>query len=168
MSGIPEGEAPKRGRHEPTYTTWHAMRLRCFNPAHEKFRYYGGRGITVCARWARFVNFIADMGERPEGHRIDRIDADANYSCGRADCSDCGPGGVRPNCRWLPAGESASRRRGSGWYSSTARKSRWRRWPGRSGCCPTRRGRGPRRVGPSGESSVHRRTEAPCRPSQAK
>src|SRR5229473_3869769 len=57
----------------PTYYIWAAMIQRCTNPKNRDWRLYGARGITVCARWRKFENFLADMGERPEGLSIDRI-----------------------------------------------------------------------------------------------
>jgi hypothetical protein len=77
------------GRYSPEYTTWLAMKKRCYYPKHEKWRIYGGRGITVCDRWRySFANFLADMGHKPSPeHTIDRYpDADGNYEPG--------------NCRW--------------------------------------------------------------------
>lgn len=66
----------------PTYVSWCAMRQRCNNPNSPVYGYYGGRGIRVCPRWDDFAHFLADLGERPEGTTLDRIDSDGHYEPG--------------------------------------------------------------------------------------
>ena len=82
----------------PTYRTWHSMINRCTNKNSSIYSRYGAQGISVCERWMRFENFLADMGERPDGHSIDRYpDNEGNY----------GPG----NCRWAtPKQQTANRK----------------------------------------------------------
>lgn len=82
--------------YHPLYGTWSAMLKRCFNSNHSHFHRYGGRGITVCERWMNFENFAKDMGSRPEGMTLDRINNDSNYS--------------PDNCRWASQLEQVKNR----------------------------------------------------------
>lgn len=76
----------RRGEWSPEYYSWASMIQRCTNPARNVYALYGGRGITVCERWRSFDNFLADMGPRPAGTSIGRIDPHGHY--------------VPENCEW--------------------------------------------------------------------
>lgn len=70
----------------PLYHVWRSMRDRCTNPHFKQWKDYGGRGIRVCKRWDSYALFVADMGPRPNGYLLDRINNDKGYS--------------PSNCRW--------------------------------------------------------------------
>jgi hypothetical protein len=89
-----------------TYYSWASMLSRCRNPKNIEFHNYGGRGIKVCNRWKRFENFLADMGERPKGMTLDRINGDRNYE--------------PLNCRWATLREQGN----------NSRRNHWLEWNG--------------------------------------
>ena len=79
----PEGAAKKRAwklARGPLYAVWVEMRRRCTAPDHPAFENYGRRGIYVCFRWGSYPTFVADMGPRPPGATIERIDNDGPYA----------------------------------------------------------------------------------------
>jgi len=83
----------------PEYRAWASMVQRCTNPNNARYDRYGGRGISICVRWNKFENFLADMGPRPtKGHSVDRKDNEGNYEPG--------------NCRWATRSEQQNNKGG--------------------------------------------------------
>ena len=97
------GHCPKSGSSRE-YRSWRAMKGRCLNPNDPAYKRYGGRGISIDPLWLSFETFLADMGARPEGTTLDRIDNDKGYS--------------PDNCRW----------------ATNAQQNRNRRMPWTKGC----------------------------------
>jgi len=81
--------------HKREYNSWDSMKQRCFNKNNDRYSNYGGRGITICSDWRdSFEKFFDDMGVRPEGTTLDRIDNEGNYEVS--------------NCKWSTSAEQAS------------------------------------------------------------
>lgn len=101
--------------HTDTYHIWSSMKSRCHTPSHGLYKKYGARGITVCQRWLDgFENFLADMGPRPSGMSIDRIDGRLGY--------------FPENCRWATAVEQNNNRRSVPLYSFNGMEKTVTQW----------------------------------------
>ena len=86
--------ATHRLSHKPTHTAWRSMKSRCLNPKNASYYRYGGRGISICEDWLLdFRNFLNDMGVKPDGMQLDRINNDGNYN--------------KENCRWVAPVQNA-------------------------------------------------------------
>ena len=103
-----------------TFKTWTSMRKRCQWPDHKSYAYYGGRGITVCGRWEKFENFLADMGPRPDGHCLGRKNNDGNYH--------------KRNCQWETPKQQANNRRSSLIISAFGKRQTLQQWCDELGC----------------------------------
>jgi hypothetical protein len=104
---------------------WRAMHHRCYNEKQKAFHHYGGRGIFVDSRWhgkEGFEAFVRDMGERPVGSSIDRIDNNGPYSPN--------------NCRWATFMQQASNKRNNRWITAQGKTLHLAEWARELGCNP--------------------------------
>jgi hypothetical protein len=98
MSGIARDyNTTHGGSYTPLYNVWRGILKRCYIPTNKDYKRYGARGIRVCRRWMDFANFRDDMGDRPNGMLIDRINNEGNYE--------------PRNCRWATPKISSNNRR---------------------------------------------------------
>lgn len=107
----------------PTYFTWAQMKKRCKNPKNVAFKNYGGRGIKVCDEWSVFENFLNDMGIRPDGTELDRIDVNGNYE--------------PSNCRWVTRRENSNNRRNNKRIEFNGENLTYSDWSRKTGLCKT-------------------------------
>ncbi len=90
-------DAKGRVQVSPTYESWRKMKSRCYNPKCSSYKRYGGVGIKVSEAWKVFANFLYDMGPRPKGTTLDRVDSSKGYN--------------KNNCRWADAVTQSRNRR---------------------------------------------------------
>jgi len=98
----------------PTYSSWQAMHQRCYNKNHLSYSDYGGRGIKVCEEWHIFETFFKDMGLRPEGKTLDRLDVNDNY--------------YNDNCVWSTIEEQANNKTSTTFVYYNDKYMSTRRW----------------------------------------
>lgn len=101
-------------RRTPTYKSWSCMRARCNNPKNADYKNYGARGITCHQSWDSFESFFSDMGEKPDGTTLERMNNDGNYEPG--------------NCRWATKREQALNRRTSRFVTAHGRTMTLKEW----------------------------------------
>ena len=103
-----------RKKMSPEYYSWASMRTRCQNKNCEAYPSYGGRGISVHATWNDFPTFLRDMGSRPNGASLERIDNDGNYEPG--------------NCRWASRADQSNNRRSNSFYEHDGKRMTLSQW----------------------------------------
>lgn len=134
MAGIPCKKGCRCGRHSnrykgtthkmsgtPTYKAWADIINRCFNVKYKRYFDYGGRGISVSDEWRKFDNFYIDMGERPNGLSIDRVNNDLGYS--------------KENCVWSDKKQQQRNRRNTVRFFAFGEMKTIGEWAEDSRCC---------------------------------
>ena len=105
----------QNGKDSPEYSTWTDMKQRCLNPQSISYARYGGRGITIASEWKNdFPQFLRDMGRRPPGTTLERIDNNGHYS--------------PSNCRWATPAEQARNTRRNIWLTHEGRRQCLKDW----------------------------------------
>lgn len=99
---------------KPMYNLWRDMVDRCTNKNNKRYSSYGGRGITVCDKWLTFYGFYRDMGDKPSGKSLDRIDNNKGYS--------------RENCRWATPTEQNNNKRNSHYLTFNGKTQTITQW----------------------------------------
>jgi hypothetical protein len=107
------------GKRTRAYVCWMNMRARCDRPSSKSFNDYGARGIHYSPKWIKFENFVADMGNPPEGQTLDRIDSDGNY--------------YKENCRWATRTEQNLNRRSCVRYEHGGKSQTLAEWSRETG-----------------------------------
>lgn len=97
-----------------TFIIWCGMKKRCLNKNDRNYKNYGGRGITMCERWLEFQNFLEDMGERPDGKSLDRIDNNGNY--------------CKENCKWSTRKEQNNNSRHNTYFTKDGETLSLKEW----------------------------------------
>ena len=108
-----------RGKRTSTYQIWEGIKKRCLSPKCKAFKNYGGRGITICERWLKFENFLLDMGERPIGLCIERIDNNKGY--------------YPENCCWIDRFQQTKNRRNTRFVEAFNKKQTIQEWSNETG-----------------------------------
>lgn len=121
-SNIAETLTRHGGSNTPTWKSWASMIDRCTKPKTKCWPNYGGRGITVCDRWRKFDAFLEDMGWKPDGTSLDRIDNNGNYEPG--------------NCRWATSIEQANNKRNNDVFEYAGERLTIPAWSRRTGIKP--------------------------------
>ena len=110
-----KGRQPTHGmRYTTIYRVWSHMKGRCNNPNDSHYKWYGGKGISVCDRWKTFPEFYEDMGDVPKGMTLDRIDNNKGYS--------------PDNCKWSTRLEQARNKSNSLVYTVKGKTMRLKEW----------------------------------------
>ena len=111
---IKHGRSSRNSENHATYSSWQHLKDRCLNKNNTEYNYYGGKGIEVCEKWLNFTGFLEDMGDRPRGKTIDRIDINGNYN--------------KENCKWSTFTDQMNNTRRSRYLTYNNQKQTVAQW----------------------------------------